>query len=601
MKLRNIAIIAHVDHGKTTLVDAMLSDAGVFREGQDRVECVLDSNDIERERGITVISKNCAVVRGDMKVNIIDTPGHSDFGGEVERVLRMADGVLLLVDAFEGPMPQTRYVLEKALAGDMRVMVVINKCDKRTARPDAVLNEVFDLFVELGAGDEQLDFPVLYASGRDGWVRTEADGPEMDTACLFAAIDEHMPAPGLDDSGPLQMQVTSIDHSDYVGRIAIGRIQRGVMSDGQSLVVADPDGSKHQGRVNGLFTFSGLERMPVKEGRAGDIVAIQGFPEISIGKTLCDPGTIEPLPMISIDEPTISMDFLVNDSPFNGKEGKLVTGRQIGERLNRELRSNVALRVDAGGSDSAFSVAGRGVLHLGILIETMRREGFELAVSRPRVIDHYVDGKRLEPIEELTVDVPSDMSGKVIELVCGRRGELEDMQAEGVSTRLVFAIPARGLIGMRSRLLTLTSGEATMSHILRGYEPFKGNVPRRKAGAISSSHTGKVTGYALDGLKDRGDFFVKPTQPVYAGQVIGEHCKPVEIEANPTREKKLTNVRASGTDRALRYAPPRLFSLEEALEWIEEDELVEVTPKSIRLRKKVLEGTRRRRSTKAPA
>jgi len=596
VKLRNIAIIAHVDHGKTTLVDAMLFDAGVFREGQERIECVLDSNEIERERGITVLSKNCAVIRGDMKVNIIDTPGHSDFGGEVERVLRMANGALLLVDAFEGPMPQTRYVLEKALAAGLRVMVVINKCDKRSARPHAVLDEVFDLFVELGANDEQLDFPVLYASGRLGWVRTDPDGPENDTACLFAAIEQHIPGSDLDVTGATQLQVTSIDHNDYVGRIAIGRVQRGVLRDGQRLVVTSPDGDRELGRVSALFAFMGLEREQVTEVRAGDIAAIQGLPAISIGKTLCDPDCVEALPLIAIDEPTIEMEFLVNDSPFNGREGSLVTGRQIGERLQRELRSNVALRVGQGSSDTTFAVSGRGVLHLGILIETMRREGFELAVSRPRVIDHFVDGNRLEPVEELTVDVPTDLSGKVIELVCGRKGELEEMRAEGKMTRLTFAIPARGLIGMRSRLLTLTSGEAVMSHILRGYEPFRGRVPRRSVGVIASSHTGPVTGYALDGLKDRGDFFVKPTEAVYAGQIIGEHCKPMDIEANPTREKKLTNVRASGTDRALRYAPPRVFSLEEALEWIEDDELVEVTPMSIRLRKQELDATRRRRA-----
>jgi GTP-binding protein len=596
VKLRNVAIIAHVDHGKTTLVDAMLSDAGVFREGQERIECVLDSNDIERERGITVLSKNCAVLTGGLKVNIIDTPGHSDFGGEVERVLLMADGALLLVDAFEGPMPQTRYVLEKALAIGLPVMVVINKCDKRAARPHAVLDEVFDLFVELRANDEQLDFSVLYASGRQGWVRTDPDGEETDTACLFAAIEADIPASNLDTEGATQMQVTSIDHNDYVGRIAIGRVQRGVIRDGQKLVVTNPDGEQQMGRVSALYSFMGLDRVPVSEVRAGDIAAIQGLPEISIGKTLCDPECVEALPMIHIDEPTIAMEFLVNDSPFNGREGKLVTGRQIGERLKRELRSNVALRVGEGSSDTTFAVSGRGVLHLGILIETMRREGFELAVSRPRVIDHFVDGKRLEPVEELTVDVPTDMSGKVIELVCGRKGELEEMQAEGNTTRLTFVIPARGLIGMRSRLLTLTSGEAVMAHILRGYEPFRGRIPRRSVGVIASSHTGAVTGYALDGLQDRGDFFVEPTDPVYAGQIIGEHCKPMDIEANPTREKKLTNVRASGTDRALRYAPPRLFSLEEALEWIEDDELVEVTPNSIRLRKQELDATRRRRA-----
>ena len=595
MNLRNIAIIAHVDHGKTTLVDAMLSDAGVFREGRDVVECVLDSNELERERGITVLSKNVAVMRGDLKVNIIDTPGHSDFGGEVERVLQMANGALLLVDAFEGPMPQTRYVLEKALKLGMTVLVVVNKCDKRGARPDEVVNEVFDLFVALEAADEQLDFPVLFASGREGWVRTHPDGPETDTGCLFDAIEARVKPPGGDPNGPTRMQVTSIDHNDFVGRIAIGRVDRGVVRRGQALVAARPEGRGCDGRVAGLFLFEGLERKAVESAAAGDIVAIQGYPEVTIGETLCDAGAVEPLPTVHIDEPTIAMDVLVNDSPFHGREGTLVNGRQLAERLRRELRSNVALRVDSG-SDSVFRVSGRGVLHLGILFETMRREGFELALSRPRVIDHDVDGERHEPVEMLVVDVPAELGGKVIELVCGRRGELEDVETRGAGSRLRFAIPSRGLIGLRSRLLTLTSGEAVMSHVLRGYEPFRGRVPRRSLGALVSSHTGQVSGYALDGLQDRGDFFVEPGMAVYAGQVVGEHCKALDIDVNVCREKKLTNMRTSGTDRALRYAPRRVFTLEEALEYIEEDELVEVTPDSIRLRKKEVDATRRRRA-----
>lgn len=601
MEFRNIAIIAHVDHGKTTLVDGLLRQCKAFQEHERVVDRVMDSMDLERERGITIAAKNTAVFYRGFKINICDTPGHADFGGEVERVLNMVDAVVLVVDAFEGPMPQTRYVLEKALATGMKVLVVINKCDKPAARPAAVLDLVFDLFVELKADDHQLDFPVLYASGRDGWVRAEPDGPETDTRLLFDAIEEHVPAPDNDPAGAARMMVTTIDHNDFVGRIAVGKVNRGVIQAGQTLAAATPEGAPRNGKVTGLFGFAGLDRVPVKEAVAGDICAIQGFPEITIGATLCDPNVVEPLETISIDEPTIAMEFLVNDSPFMGQEGKLVTGRQIGDRLRRELRSNVALRLGESGGDSTFPVSGRGVLHLGILIETMRREGYELAVSRPRVIDHYEDGERLEPIETLVVDAPADISGKVIELVCGRRGELEDMNTEGATTRITFTIASRGLIGLRSKLLTLTSGEAVMSHILKGYEPFKGTVPRRGAGVIVSSHAGQVTNYALDGLQDRGDFFVAPGEQVYIGQIVGEHCKGNDIEVNPTREKKLTNVRASGTDRSLKVAPPRLFSLEEALEYIEEDELLEVTPDSLRLRKKELDSTKRKREAKREA
>jgi GTP-binding protein len=601
MTLRNVAIIAHVDHGKTTLVDAMLSDAGIFREGAERVDCVLDSSPLERERGITVLSKNVAVQWGALKVNIIDTPGHADFGGEVERVLRMADGALLLVDAFDGPMPQTRYVLSKALATDLRVIVVINKCDRRDARPTEVLNEVFDLFVDLGASDEQLDFPVRYASGREGWVRNEPDGTESDTTLLFEAIEHTIPAPDLDLDAPVRLQVTTIDHNDFVGRIAIGRVERGRLRDGQELMVCGGTGEPRRGRVMGLFEFVGLDRKPVKQVPAGDLVAIHGFPKIAIGETLCDPEAVESLPDIAIDEPTISMEFMVNDSPFGGTEGSMVTGRQIGERLERELRSNVALAVESAGGDTSWHVSGRGVLHLGILIETMRREGFELAVSRPRVIDHWVDGERLEPVEELTVDVPSELAGKVIEAVCARRGDLQDMHSQGAQNRLRFKIPARGLIGLRTRVMNLTSGEAVMHHILAGYEPFRGKVPRRAAGVMASTENGSVAAYALDGLVDRGTFFVRPTDRVYEGMIVGEHCKTNDISVNVCREKKLTNMRTSGSDRALKVVPPRNFSLEDALEYIEEDELVEVTPKALRLRKKLLSALDRKRSERAGA
>ncbi len=601
MALRNIAIIAHVDHGKTTLVDAMLQDSGVFREGTEHVDCVLDSNPLERERGITVLAKNVAVQRGSLKVNILDTPGHADFGGEVERVLRMADGALLLVDAFDGPMPQTRYVLGKALAFGMRVIVVINKCDRKDARPTAVLEEVFDLFVDLGAADHQLDFPVVYASGREGWVRRAPDGPEKDTAVLFAEIEEKIPQPVTDATKPLRLQVTSLDHNDFVGRIAIGRVERGVMKDGTSLTVVGGARPPRNGRVNGLFVFAGLGRRPVSEAAAGDIVAVHGFPDIAIGETLCDPSAVEPLPGITIDEPTISMDFMVNDSPFAGREGKFVTGRQIGERLERELRSNVALRVENSGGETAYRVSGRGVLHLGILIETMRREGFEMAVSRPKVIDRFEDGARLEPVEELTVDVPSHLAGKVIEAVCGRRGDLLDMDTEGTLNRLKFVIPARGLIGLRTRVMNLTSGEAVMHHILRGYEPYRGAVPRRGNGVMVSTDNGSVAAYALDGLQDRGMFFVKPTNKVYEGMVVGEHCKANDISVNVCKEKKMSNMRASGTDRALKVVPPRDFSLEDALEYIEGDELVEITPLAVRLRKKLLTAIDRKRAERSTA
>ncbi len=603
VNIRNVAIIAHVDHGKTTLVDALLSDAGVFREGSERVECVLDSNELERERGITVLSKNCAIKRGEMKLNIIDTPGHADFSGEVERVLKMADGALLLVDAFEGPMPQTRYVLRKALEVGHRVIVVINKCDKRNARPDAVLDEVFDLFAELGADDAQLDFPTVYASGRDGWVRKEPHGPETDTTVLFDAIETYVPAPSNDADGAFRMQVTSIDHSDYVGRVAIGRILRGKINDSMMLAVAtaDADGNVTRdgsGRVTGLFEFRGLDRVPITEASAGDIVVVQGFPDVRIGQTLCDTNVVEPVASIDIDEPTLTMELRVNDSPMAGREGQFVTGRQLGERLRRELRSNVALRVETTGGDSSFQVSGRGTLHLGILLETMRREGYEFAVGAPRVIDREVDGERYEPVEELTVDVPGEHAGKVIEILGRRRGEMVEMDTEGPTHRVVFRVPARGLIGLRTRLLTLTNGEAVMHHILIGYEPYKGAVPRRSAGSQASSHSGRVTAYALDALQDRGDFFVAPSDQVYVGQIVGEHCKSNDIVVNVTREKKLTNMRSSGTDRALKVTTPRLFSLEDALEYIADDELVEITPKSLRLRKKVLDETSRRRATK---
>jgi GTP-binding protein len=601
MDIRNVAIIAHVDHGKTTLVDALLRDAGVFRTNQVQVECVLDSNPLERERGITVLAKNVAVHRGDLKVNIIDTPGHADFGGEVERVLRMADGVLLLVDAFDGPMPQTRYVLRKALAAGLHVIVVINKCDRPGARPHEVLDQVFALFLDLKATDRQLDFPVVYASGREGWTRREPGDVDRDTAFLFDTIRDKVPPPKGDPAGPARLSVTSLDHNDFVGRIAIGRVDRGVLRDGMPLTACGGDRPPRTARLSGLFVFDDLGRTPAAEVAAGDIVAIQGFPDIEIGETLCDPAAVEPLPRTTIDEPTISMDFLVNDSPFAGREGKFVTGRQLRERLERELRSNVALRVEVLGGESAFRVSGRGVLHLGILLETMRREGYELAVSRPRVIDHWVDGQRTEPIEELQVDVPSTLAGKVIEAVCARRGDLEHMDAEGLMTRLVFSIPARGLIGLRTKVMNLTSGQAVMHHLLRGYEAFRGEVPHRANGVMCSTEGGGVSAYALDGLQDRGAFFVKPPERVFEGQIVGEHCKANDIAVNVCREKKMSNMRTTSADRKLTVAPPREYSLEEALEYVEDDELVELTPKSIRMRKKHLSALDRKRAERVTA
>jgi GTP-binding protein len=498
-------------------------------------------------------------------------------------------------------MPQTRYVLRKALAAGLRVIVVINKCDRRDARPHAVLDEVFELFVDLGADDRQLDFPVLYASGREGWVRKEPGDTERDTRLLFEAIEKQVPPPSGDSAGPTRLQVTTLDHNDFVGRIAIGRVDRGVLGDGQALVVAGGGRPPRPGRVAGLFVFGGLGREPVERVAAGELVAVHGFPEIAIGETLCHPDAVEPLPDIAIDEPTISMDFQVNDSPFAGREGRFVNGRQIGERLARELRSNVALRVETTGGESTWRVSGRGVLHLGILIETMRREGYELAVCRPRVIDRIADGVRTEPIEELTVDVPTELAGRVIEAVCGRRGDLLHMDTHGSTNRLVFAIPARGLIGLRTKVLNLTSGEGVMHHVLRGYEPFRGGVPRRAAGVMVSTDNGAVSAYALDGLVDRGGFFVRPAAKVYEGMVVGEHCKSNDISVNVCREKKLTNMRASGSDRALKVVPPREFSLEDALEYIESDELVEVTPAAIRLRKKLLSALDRKRAERATA
>lgn len=600
-QLRNIAIIAHVDHGKTTLVDQMLKQCKVFRENQVVQERFLDSNDLERERGITIFSKNIALTYKSHKINIIDTPGHADFGGEVERVLNMADGVLLLVDSFEGPMPQTRFVLEKALHLSLKPVVVINKVDRPDGRPDEVLNEVFDLFVDLDANDDQLDFPVIYASAREGWAILDLEDEPRDMTPLLDAIIKEIPAPKQID-GPLQMQITSIDYNDYVGRIGIGRIFRGTIKEGEMVALIKRDGSESTTNIKQLFTFEGIGRKQVNQLYSGDICAVVGVDGIDIGDTLTDPEHPEPMPIIPIDEPTISMFFMVNNSPFYGKEGKFVTSRQLRDRLFKAMESDVALRVEETHSPDTYKVYGRGILHLSILIENMRREGYELQVGQPKVIYKEINGKKAEPIEILVVDVPSDFAGKVIEIVGQKRGELVKMEPKGSVHHLEFHIPSRGLIGLRNRLLTITSGEAVMHHRFYQYEYFKGSIPQRQNGVLISMAEGMATGYAINSLQDRGIFFIDPGEVVYKGQVIGEHSKENDLEVNIQRGKKLTNMRAAGSDKALKITPATKFSLEEALEYINEDELVEITPQSIRLRKLYLDENDRRRAklNKAP-
>ena len=593
--LRNIAIIAHVDHGKTTLVNEMLKQGHIFRDNQVVQERFLDSNDLERERGITIFSKNISITYKGVKINLIDTPGHADFGGEVERVLKMADGVLLLVDAFEGPMPQTRFVLQKALSLHLKPIVVINKVDRPDSRAEEVLEEVFDLFVELEADDFQLDFPTVYASGRNGWAVNELDDDRLSLEPLMDAIITHIPAPK-SNPGPVQMQITSIDYNEYVGRIGIGRVFRGTMEDHKRMALLKRDGSKRPFDIKQLFVFEGLEKQLAELAENGDICAVVGAEDIDIGDTLSDAEHPEPLPLIAIDEPTISMTFMVNNSPFYGKEGKYVTSRQVRDRLYREMKSDVALRVEDTSSPDSLKVFGRGILHLSILIENMRREGYELQVGQPKVIYKEIDGKKAEPVEILIVDVPADLAGKVIEIVGQQRGEMVQMEPKGEIQHLEFHIPSRGLIGLRNRLLTATSGEAVMHHRFYQYEYFKGSIPQRTSGALISMADGPSTGYAIDSLQDRGRFFIHPGDSVYKGQIIGENNKDKDIEVNIQRGKKLTNMRASGSDRALKLAPPTIFSLEEALEFINDDELVEVTPKSIRLRKLHLDENDRKRA-----
>ena len=596
--LRNVAIIAHVDHGKTTLVDQLLRQSGTFSAHQQMTERVMDSNDLEKERGITILSKNCAVQYEGTHINIVDTPGHADFGGEVERVLSMVDGVLLLVDAVEGPMPQTIFVTRKALALGLKPIVVVNKVDRPGARPDFVINATFELFDKLGATEEQLDFPVVFASGLSGYAGLTDDVRSGDMRPLFDAILAHVPQRDDDAEAPLQMQVISLDYNSYVGKIAIGRINRGRIRSLQEVAFrAGPEGAVQKGRVNQVLKFQGLERVVVEEAEAGDIVLINGIEDLAIGTTVTDPATPEALPLLRIDEPTLTMNFMVNTSPLAGREGKFVTSRQLRDRLDRELKANVALRVRDTGDDTVFEVSGRGELHLTILIETMRREGYELAVSRPRVVFREVDGVRHEPFEALTVDVEDAHQGAVMEELGRRKGDLQDMQADGRGrTRLEYIIPARGLIGFQNEFLTLTRGTGLISHIFHEYAPAReGGIGERRNGVLISQDNGEAVAYALWKLQDRGRMFVSPGEPLYEGMIIGIHSRDNDLVVNPIKGKQLTNVRASGTDEAVRLVPPIQMSLEYAVEFIDDDELVEVTPKSIRLRKRHLQENERRR------
>jgi len=594
--IRNIAIIAHVDHGKTTLVDQMLRQSGLFRESELRGERILDSNDLERERGITILAKNIALKIGDTKINILDTPGHADFGGEVERVLKMADGALLLVDAAEGVMPQTRFVLRKAFACGLRPIVVINKIDRPDARIDEVLNGVFDLFVELDADEKTLDFPVIYASGRDGLATLDMNVPAKDFRPLFDSILKHVPGPEADINAALQMLVVTLDYSEFVGRIAVGRIFAGKLKKGQRIAHLKPDGSKKEKNLTQLYSFDRLGRIDAEEASAGDICAVVGLEDVEIGDTIAALDNPVPLPAIKVDEPTLSMVFRINDSPFTGQEGTYVTSRQLRDRLMKELESNVALRVtpDKVKKDE-FHVAGRGLLHLSVLLENMRREGFELSVGKPRVITKKDGDNELEPVEYLVIETPPNTVGSVMELVGNRRGECLKMDGKGALTHIEFLIPARGLIGLRTRLMTATSGEAIVHHNFYDYQPVKGGIPQRANGVLVSTENGRVTAYALDNLQDRGILFVPVGDEVYEGQILGEHCRDNDLPVNACREKKLTNMRASGSDKSIIIKPPKVLTLELALEYIEDDELVEVTPKAIRLRKIFLKETDRKK------
>ena len=595
--IRNIAIIAHVDHGKTTLVDKMLLAGNLFRDNQTTGELILDNNDLERERGITILSKNVSINYKGTKINIIDTPGHADFGGEVERVLNMADGCLLLVDAFEGPMPQTRFVLQKALQIGLKPVVVVNKVDKPNCRPREVQDMVFDLMFSLDATEEQLDFPTLFGSAKNGWMSTDPDVPTDSIRPLLDAIIEHIPAPETLE-GDSQMLITSLDFSNYVGRIAIGRVHRGTLREGQEIALCRKDGSVVKQKIKELHTFEGMGRKKVSEVSSGDICALVGIEGFEIGDTVADINNPEPLPRIAIDEPTMSMTFTINDSPFFGRDGKYVTSRHIGDRLTRELDRNLALRVEKDPVNDIWTVYGRGVLHLSVLIETMRREGYELQVGQPQVIIKEIDGRKCEPVELLTINVNEENASKMIDMVTRRKGELVSMTTHGDRTHLEFRIPSRGIIGLRNNVLTASAGEAIMAHRFLAYEPWKGDIERRVNGSLIALEAGTAYAYAIDKLQDRGKFFIFPQDEVYAGQVVGENAKENDIVVNVTKSKKLTNMRASGADDKARIVPPVVFSLEEALEYIKEDEYVEVTPHHIRLRKIILDETERKRANR---
>ncbi|HMM21873.1 MAG TPA: translational GTPase TypA [Selenomonadales bacterium] len=596
--LRNIAIIAHVDHGKTTLVDAMLKQSGVFRSNEQVMDRVMDSNELERERGITILAKNTAVMYKGAKINIVDTPGHADFGGEVERVLNMVDGVLLLVDAFEGPMPQTKYVLRKALAQHLRPIVVINKIDRPDQRVEDVLDEVLELFIELEANDDQLDFPVVYAAARDGIAKLAMDDEGEDLRPLFELLLTSIPAPRGDIDGPLQIMVTTLDYDDYVGRIAIGRVMRGRIQSGQTVAVLNGD-TETRVKLGRLYVYEGLKRTEVKEAALGDIIAITGLDDVNIGDTIADPDRPEALPAIKVDEPTLSMVFSVSTSPFAGREGQYITSRHIRERLFKEVETNVSLRVNETDSPDAFEVAGRGELHLSILIETMRREGYEFQVGKPKVIFKEINGKRCEPMELLTIDVPQEFMGAVMEALGTRRAELINMVELAGYLRMEFVIPARGLIGFRSEFLTNTKGNGIMHHLFHGYAPFKGDITGRTRGALVAFEAGETTTYGIHSVQDRGIMFVVPGQAVYEGMIVGENAREMDMDVNPCKKKHVTNMRSSSADEALRLTSPKILSLEQALEWINDDEAVEVTPKSIRLRKAVLDRQTRGRERKS--
>ena len=596
--IRNIAIIAHVDHGKTTLVDKMMLAGHLFRDDQTNGELVLDNNDLERERGITILSKNVSINYKGTKINIIDTPGHADFGGEVERVLNMADGCILLVDAFEGPMPQTRFVLQKALQIGLKPIVVVNKVDKPNCRPEEVYEMVFDLMFSLNATEDQLDFPVLYGSAKNNWMGEDWNTPTDSLTPLLDAIVKYIPAPTQLEGTP-QMLITSLDYSSYIGRIAVGRVHRGTISEGMNITLAKRDGSLVKSKVKEVHTFEGLGRKRVQSVSSGDICAVIGIDGFEIGDTICDFENPEPLPPIAIDEPTMSMLFTINDSPFFGKEGKFVTSRHIHDRLMKELDKNLALRVrKTDNEDGKWIVSGRGVLHLSVLIETMRREGYELQVGQPQVIFKEIDGVKCEPIEELTISVPEEFSSKMIDMVTRRKGEMVSMETQGDRVNIEFDMPSRGIIGLRTNVLTASQGEAIMAHRFKEYQPYKGDIPRRTNGSMIAMESGTAFAYAIDKLQDRGKFFIYPQDEVYAGQVVGEHVHENDLVINVTKSKKLTNMRASGSDDKARIIPPVIFSLEEALEYIKEDEYVEVTPKSMRMRKVILDELERKRANK---